>query len=211
MSDAPYNPLEKIHLAENVVRALLRRPCEPLPPPAAFVGAGIYALYYAGPCPYYVTLAEQNRDECSVPIYVGKAIPPGRRRGLATEGASGTALYNRLREHAQSIRQVVPDQEGSLRLEDFRCRYLVTDDIWIPLGESLLVKSYTPVWNSYLDGFGDHHPGGGRLQGQRPAWDVLHPGRAWADQLQPNRRSRDDIVDDLRAALSGMPPPSKAP
>src|SRR5262245_25982554 len=187
---------------------MLARPCGALPPPAPFVGAGIYAIYYSGSCPYYATIARRNQHDCEVPIYVGKAVPSGSRRGLITGRATTYALYGRLREHADSISLVESDEEGSLRLEDFACRYLVVDDIWIPLGAALLIQRFAPVWNSSLDGFGNHDPGSGRYQGQRPAWDVLHPGRPWANRLQPNRRTRDEILHGLAQAINRSEPSS---
>ena len=92
----------------------------------------------------------------------------------------GQALYKRLSEHAGSV----GDAEN-LNLADFRCRFLVVDDIWIPLAESLLVKMYSPLWNQKIDGFGNHDPGKGSYNQQRSPWDVIHPGRSWAYKLQP--------------------------
>ncbi|MEN6603100.1 MAG: Eco29kI family restriction endonuclease, partial [Bryobacteraceae bacterium] len=117
------------------------------------------------------------------PIYVGKAVPAGTRKGgMGLDVSPGCALYNRLSEHAESIQCAT-----NLRLDDFFCRYLAVDDIWIPLGENLLIEMFRPVWNVLIDGFGNHDPGKGRHQGKRPAWDVLHPGRAWASKLQPGK------------------------
>ncbi|MDR2047246.1 MAG: hypothetical protein LBP79_05060 [Clostridiales bacterium] len=43
----PYNPLDKKHLGASVADALVEAPIYGLPP-EAFVGAGVYALYYTG-------------------------------------------------------------------------------------------------------------------------------------------------------------------
>ena len=116
-----------------------------------------------------------------MPIYVGKAVPAGARKGgYGLGGSPGTVLYRRLIEHAESV-----EQAENLSAEDFFCRYLAVDDIWIPLGESLLIEMLSPVWNALIDGFGNHDPGKGRYNQQRSAWDVLHPGRPWAKRLQP--------------------------
>jgi hypothetical protein len=69
----------------------------------------------------------------------------------------------------------------------FYCRFLVVDDIWIPLGESLLIEKTKPLWNVIVDGFGNHDPGKGRYNQQMSAWDTLHPGRDWAKKLQPGK------------------------
>src|SRR6266699_6936132 len=76
-------------------------------------------------------------------------------------------LWQRLSEHRDSVRAV-----DNLKIEDFECRYLIVDEIWIPLGETLLISSFRPVWNLALDGFGNHDPGRGRYQGTRPLWDI---------------------------------------
>jgi len=56
--------------------------------------------------------------------------------------------------------------------------------VFIPLGESLLISHYRPLWNAVVDGFGNHPPGSGRSTGKKPMWDVLHPGRSWAEDLK---------------------------
>lgn len=103
-----------------------------------------------------------------------------------------------MRDHAASINDVT-----NLDLADFVCRYLIVDDIWIPLGESLLIEMFRPLWNTTLTGFGNHDPGAGRYNQQRSFWDTLHPGRLWAERLQPNRLSYETIwqraVDYLHA------------
>lgn len=194
MPQEPYNPLDKQRLGESVAKALLARPVEDLPPAAAFTGAGVYALYYAGSFQAYQRLSRTNlKDDWTLPIYVGKAVPPGARKGGYGLGKQpGEVLYRRLQEHADSI-----NQAENLSLADFRCRYLVVDDIWIPLGESLLIAMFSPLWNHAIDGFGNHDPGAGRYNQQRSAWDEIHPGRSWAKRLKPNVRSLDEILKSL--------------
>lgn len=138
-----------------------------------------------------IALTKEIRDgQFDWPIYVGKAVPSGSRKGLGGFGVSpGRVLFNRLRQHSKSI-----DAATNLDLDDFRCRYLVVDDIWIPLAESLLINRFAPIWNRTLDGFGNHDPGKGRQAGQRPPWDVLHPGRTWADRLADNARSETALI-----------------
>ncbi|HEX7316172.1 MAG TPA: Eco29kI family restriction endonuclease [Pyrinomonadaceae bacterium] len=196
-----YNPLDKKNLAASVARELLAGPVSPLPPDP-FTGAGVYAIYYEGiRTPYnpYTPIATAGKSgEEWVPIYVGKAIPAGARvGGLGLDAAPGNALFNRLREHAESL-----NQAKNLNREDFFCRYLIVDDIWIPLAESTLIQTFRPVWNTTVYGFGNHDPGGGRYKQQRSPWDVIHPGRPWADRLQPNARTEQQIVDVVRLALA---------
>ena len=198
MGNEVYNPLDKLRLGESVAKALLARPVSALPPIETFAGAGIYALYYTGPFPPYRRIAEKNtEDKWAGPIYVGKAVPAGARKGGYGLGESpGEVLYRRLREHSESI-----DQTENLSLSDFKCRYLIVDDIWIPLGESLLISMFSPLWNQILDGFGNHDPGAGRYNQQRSPWDVIHPGRPWAKKLKPNSRSSDEILKGVAKFL----------
>jgi len=192
-----YNPLDKTNLGVSVRDAMLTRPISPLPPAEPFAGAGIYAIYYSGDFTPYEQLSSANRlGAWEQPIYVGKAIPPGARQGgLGLEAPAGNVLYRRLREHAESINQVV-----NLNLADFACRYLVVDDIWIPLGESLLIKTFSPLWNKAVDGFGNHDPGAGRYNQRKSPWDILHPGRTWAERCQPGR-TLEEITISVRAHL----------
>jgi len=176
---APFNPLDKIHLGESVAAALLKRPIGPLPPAKQFIGAGIYAIYYHGDLELYRSVADKNRSENpSQPIYVGKAVPPGARKGgFGLGSAPGPAIFRRLREHARSI-----EETPNLRIKHFSCRYLISDDIWIPLGEALLIAQFQPLWNVLIDGFGIHKPGKNRPQ-QLSKWDTLHSGRKLASGL----------------------------
>ncbi len=55
--------------------------------------------------------------------------------------------------------------------------YLVVDDVWILLGESLIILHFRPVWNVVVEGFGSHNPGIGRFAGKCPSWGIFHPDR----------------------------------
>lgn len=199
MATSEYSPLELGELANSVVNALLRQDCEPLPPPAEFKGSGLYAIYYCGEFETYRTIALANLERpCSCPIYVGKAVPSGARKGWP-EGEphpTGPFLFHRLKEHAESIEQV-----RNLRLRDFSCKYLVANPVWIPLGERLLIQRFRPVWNIALDGFGNHDPGIGRKDQQRSPWDEVHRGRYWAEKLAPNRQTAAELAQQLQAQL----------
>lgn len=174
-----YNPLDKTNLGASVAEALLSRDLLSLDGLAPFRGAGVYALYYHGNFTAYKAI-RSVKGEQEIPIYVGKAVPAGARKGDVGLGQDpGTVLYKRLKEHAESIRLAT-----NLKITDFHCRYLVVDDIWIPLGEALVISKFSPLWNNLIDGFGNHDPGKGRYAGLRPRWDTLHPGRKWADKCQ---------------------------
>ncbi len=178
----PYNPLEKRNIGNSVADALLSRQIEQLPLPVSFIGAGVYAIYYKGPFEHYAPIAERNRERCVLPIYVGKAVSPGSRKGGALEVTDKPVLFGRINEHAESIML-----SSNLNVADFYAQYLVVDDIWIPFGETMLIQRFTPLWNHVLDGFGNHDPGKGRYEQKISSWDTVHPGRVWATRLQPNK------------------------
>ncbi len=199
----PFNPLDKKNLGASVAEALVGRKAEPLGKLAPFMGAGIYAIYYHGSFEVYEPIAAPNRADPErpvVPIYVGKAVPSGSRKGRALDDPlRSNALFNRLKEHADSIRAA-----PNLSIDDFTCRYLVVDEIWIPLGESLMIAKFSPLWNQFIDGFGNHDPGSGRYQGLRPRWDVLHEGRGWAAKCKARPETADEILRDIRSHLASL-------
>lgn len=202
-----YNPLDKIHLGESIRDALLRQPLHPLPPAEKFSGAGIYAIYYVGGFPTYRPIAQKNREGAfQAPVYVGEAVPEGSRTGRSElEQRTTYKLYERLRQHAGSI-----DQAENLELADFYCRYLVVDDIWIPLGEALMIATFAPVWNKIVPGFGIHDTGSRRTQ-NTSAWDALHPGRRFVRKrgLPPNPKSPDQLIQEVEKYLA-LPPEARS-
>lgn len=199
MSDPlPYNPLDKLNLGKSVAEALLQQPKALLGELKPFLGAGIYVIYYNGDYEAYQQLTRIGTEyEIEIPIYVGKADLEGGRKGLINSSIqSSSKLYKRLAEHAQSIRQA-----QNLNIDDFTCRYLVVDEIWISLGEALLIAKFAPLWNQLLEGFGNHDPGRGRRAGMRSRWDVLHPGRKWVENTSPRPDTPEEIINDINEHL----------
>lgn len=206
MSVKPYNPLDKNSIGDNIVKELMSRPCRLLPSvsgPAVktevFEGAGLYAIYYFGPFAEYAQIVSGNgSDECLTPIYIGKADPRGGRKGaIEMDAGRGTSLYSRLREHAESI-----EQATNLSLADFRCRWLVVDEVWIGLGERTAIRTHLPLWNTKIDGFGNHDPGARRATQYRSDWDTVHPGRSWAVKLAANPKTAAQILSLVKTPLS---------
>ncbi len=157
---------------------MINTPMEALPPDDRFSGGGVYALYYTGNFPLYKKIYEKDSD---LPIYVGKAVLPGWRQGRGTAKESDPALYRRLNEHARSIGGV-----NNLKASDFNCKFVVLagqEADLIGTVEAAMTRRYNPLWNSHIDGFGNHDPGKGRYEQAKSEWDVLHPGRTWADRL----------------------------
>jgi hypothetical protein len=201
---ATFNPLDKRNLAESIAKALLRQEPSELPP-ARFDGAGVYLIYYQGHFAPYAPLAKINAKSRVWPIYVGKAVPKGARKGSkGLEIEPGCALHDRLKQHAQKIASATK----TLDLKDFTCRWLNVDEVFIRLGETLLISHYRPVWNVVVEGFGNKPEGMGRHEGKRPAWDILHPGRAAAEMLRV-ARSPEDIVARIARHFHEYPPHTK--
>lgn len=197
----PYNPLDKLNLGRSVAEALLLREIAPLARVGDIVGAGVYAIYYTGGFEPYAPVTEKNRERrFEQPIYVGKAVPKGARKGgLAFDASKGKALRDRLRQHAGSI-----GEAQNIDLGDFHFRSLVVDDIWIPLGENMMIEQFKPIWNLVIDGFGNKDPGKRRATQYRSPWDVLHPGRQFAEKLATGGMSAAMLVTRLREYFAGQ-------
>lgn len=197
----PYDPVSKKNLADGIVRRIARHQTHQLPSSESFVGAGVYLLYYTGPFSAYQELVVSNRgvtEGLERPIYVGKADPPGTRRGSNVLNASGgTALHERLKNHASRI-----GATANLRVAHFRFRFVVLDHVWIRLGEAGLIDHFRPVWNALLDGFGSKIPGQFRQGQTRSAWDTVHPGRGWPELLGPGKKQKSVLLKDVREFLS---------
>lgn len=206
MEDQPYNPLDPINLARSVELTLLQQPCHLLPVREAFSGSGLYALYYQGDFAPYRPISAP--DGSGPPIYVGEAMASGTRIGVSSlDEPAGPVLYRRLRDHWKSI-----DAAENLRIEDFRCRYLVCEEIFIMMGEALLITQFRPLWNRWVSGFGIHDPGKGRHGSERSEWDELHPGRPWYSKMVAartaadiQRKIRQVFVDGQTATVDRLP------
>ena len=194
----PYNPLDLETLGQSLIREMERRRPEPLTSVGAFVGSGVYFLYYVGQSYPYAEMGSFNAThDCVVPIYVGRAKDTGAREGSSPfDPVTKPLLFNRLREHKGSITKAERKENSRypLALADFRVRYLVSMPLWVPLAEAMAIRGYRPLWNSKLQGFGIHAPGSGRGLQRQSEWDVLHPGREFAATLPPNERAAEDLA-----------------
>jgi hypothetical protein len=124
-----------------------------------------------------------------------------RAPGQGGKGSADAAsLSGRLREHAASIKSA-----NNLLLSEFQCRYLVVEPLRITMAERFLIEHYEPIWNVWIEGFGNHDPGSGRHAGVLSWWDTLHPGRPWAQKLRQTR-SEQQAIDRLAAFVKKRPP-----
>lgn len=210
----PLNPFDRskhvykndafTELVKDAVRFFNGTPVHTLPPPERFLGTGVYAIYYTGNNPLYETYAKLNRLSYDYPIYVGKAVPKGWRQSRTSDnsGNQSNELYNRLREHSRSI-----TAGADLDLEHFMCRFVIFEEEgsdMISTIEASLIKINKPLWNSALDGFGNHDPGSGRYEQAKSDWDVIHSGRNWADRLNGTPKEKQSIILNINSHLQTL-------
>lgn len=165
-----FDPLAVENVGVTLAVELLERPLTKMPPEMPFAGAGVYALYYSGDHAAYSTLRALDDGKFKYPVYIGKAAGESAKQGFNPNGNSERKLYGRIVEHSRSI-----DAVENLNLADFRCRYLVLNDAYIALAESVMIRMFRPPWNGMS--FGSKVVGKNRMTGKPGLWDSLHPGR----------------------------------
>ena len=191
-------------LVKDAVRFFNGTPVHSLPPPESFLGTGVYALYYIGSNPLYQQYAELNRLAYNYPIYIGKAVPKGWRQARSSDStlSQSRELFSRLREHSRSILAV-----DGLSVEDFMCRFVIFEaegSDMISTIEAALIKLNKPLWNTTVDGFGNHDPGKGRYEQAKSDWDVIHQGRAWAYKCNGEHKPESSIISSIERHLQNL-------
>lgn len=192
-------------LLKDAVRFFHGTPVCAFPPREKFQGAGVYALYYIGKSGLYGCFGREiNREQYALPIYVGKAVPSGWRQSRIS-GSPDTVqgkLSGRLLQHAKSIASA-----KNLKLSDFVCRFMIFEgaaDAMIASVEAALIARHRPLWNSVIDGFGNHNPGKKRITGMLSQWDALHPGRKWAEGMVGGRPNVSRLTERVKDYLAGL-------
>ena len=181
---------------KDAVRAFNGSPVAPMPPPS-FTGSGVYALYCtAVKGPYAKFGKEINRLEYKVPIYVGKAVPPGWRQSRQLDGTAdkSTSLYSRLCKHSHSI-----EQGKGLSLSDFACRFLHLSTSEQTLATKItdfMVALYKPLWNTIIRGFSRCNFTNSTEQTYHTNWDVMHNGKL------PSTNERKRILSKIYSYLN---------
>lgn len=191
-------------LVKDAVRFFNGTPVHSLPPSEIFLGTGVYALYYVGQNPLYRKYSELNRLAYNYPIYVGKAVPKGWRQARISDSTLNQSreLNNRLREHSRNI--VVG---AGLFLEEFMCRFVIFEDEgsdMISTIEAALIKLNQPLWNAAVDGFGNHDPGRGRYEQAKSDWDIVHPGRVWAERCNGKPKDENTVLASIERHLKSI-------
>jgi hypothetical protein len=193
-----------VELVKDAVRFFNGTPVRELPPFESFTGTGVYALYYIGKNGAYGKYGELNRTAYLHPIYVGKAVPKGWRQARTADGSQKNSreLFSRLREHSRGI-----SVGADIDLKDFMCRFMIFEaDASDMIGsiEAALIKLNRPLWNTSLDGFGNHTPGQGRFEQAKSDWDVIHPGRAWAEKCKGISKEIKTIKANITRHLNSL-------
>ena len=104
-------------------------------------------------------------------------------------------LNNRIREHGKNLQL----GEG-LRSQDFHARFMILEGAesdLIGTVEAALIRKHKPLWNTLIDGFGNHDPGKGRYEQAMSDWDVCHPGRLWAKKCRGIHSDRKQLLKDI--------------
>ena len=191
MSKHPFDRTEQVYkndtfaeLIKDAIRFFNGTPVHQLPLQNRFTGSGVYALYYTGDNPLYTRLAQLNRLSYAVPIYVGKAVPRGWRQSRVSDNnlRQSNELHSRISEHTRNI-----SIGNGLDVANFACRFVIFEaegSDMISTVEASLIKLFHPLWNSTVDGFGNHTPGSGRFEQAKSDWDVIHTGRGFADRCK---------------------------
>lgn len=191
-------------IIKDTIRFFNGTPVHQLLVPERFSGTGVYAIYCIASSGIYSKFHMINRTAFRLPIYVGKAVPKGWRqsRRVSSSQSNSYELISRLREHRRSINV----GEG-LRVEDYVCRFMILEgkesDL-IGTVEAALIRKYQPVWNTLIDGFGNHDPGKGRYEQAKSDWDVCHPGRAWADRCRGAHADRETLYRSIEVFLESI-------
>jgi hypothetical protein len=188
-------------LVKDAVRFFNGTPVQSMPPTESFCGTGVYAIYYTGQNALYKKYATLNRLSYNYPIYVGKAVPKGWRQSRIShnDGNLSRELYTRLKEHSRNISTV-----SDLLLSDFSCRFVIFEQEgsdMISTIEAALIKLNRPLWNTSLDGFGNHDPGSGRYEQAKSDWDVIHEGRTWAKKCKGRAKDKRSVISLIASHL----------
>lgn len=137
--------------------------------------AGFYVLYYVGgsstlPHVFYNGLVDHQ------PIYIGKA----------------KSLRQRIREHQRSIQQA-----HGIAPADFEAIVVPMNIAQAEACETALIAKHQPLWNTVIMGFGNHNPGA-RRKGAKSRWDMLHEGRAQAEDDELVHQIEPMVIEILR-------------
>ncbi|XOF34762.1 MAG: Eco29kI family restriction endonuclease [Candidatus Electrothrix sp. YB6] len=191
-------------IIKDTIRFFNGTPVLSIPVPERFQGTGVYAIYCTARAGIYKDFHEINRTSYALPVYIGKAVPKGWRQARSGSSASSESyeLNNRIREHGRSLQAA-----ESIEPEDFRCRFMILEGAesdLIGTVEAALIRKYKPLWNTLVDGFGNHDPGRGRYEQAMSDWDVCHPGRLWAEKCRGKHSDRNLLLKSIADFMASL-------
>lgn len=208
---ATFDPSDPKIVGRMVSIALMAQPLVSLSEVKHAYGSGVYAIYYHGPHPLYMSISGTE-----TPIYIGKADPESHDASNPRE--QGARLTARLLEHAGTIETTenyanankLPTGLHQIKLKDFSCRRVVCATNAQLVAENHLIRMFWPIWNSETKacwGMSKHGDSAKVRANKRSPWDVVHPGRAWAlDGNLVDSLSPDVIREKIKAVLLRVPP-----
>lgn len=137
-------------IIKDAVRFFHGTPVHTMPPPEPFDGAGVYAIYCIARQGLYRKFGETiNREEYAVPIYVGKAVPPGGRKNktLSHNSFPALPLGKQLHVFSSLIRTSIGLQ-GQFALRC--CSFPHGNKTVINAVHRYLLRRFHPVWNDFF-------------------------------------------------------------
>lgn len=193
-----------------VAIALLSQQRLPLEKVGQMYGSGCYALYYTGEHPAYRLISGTE-----TPIYVGKADPLNNEAETPQE--QGARLTGRLCDHRRMIMKAEkwatenPSRENHpIKINEFEYRRIVVASNAQLVAEQYLIAFFKPIWNKECKvcwGISKHGDAASTRGNSRSPWDVLHPGRAWAqDDSLKNSKEREVILELIEGHFTDNPP-----
>ncbi len=87
------------------------------------------------------------------------------------------------------------------------CRFIIFEDEgsdMISTIEAALIKLNKPLWNTVVDGFGNHDPGSGRYEQAKSDWDVIHEGRVLANKCNGKHTEKSVIIANTQLHLQTL-------
>ncbi|MGE3689874.1 MAG: Eco29kI family restriction endonuclease [Novosphingobium sp.] len=69
----------------------------------------------------------------------------------------------------------------------------------------MVTETFRPVWNRAIDGFGNKDPGRRRATQYESPWDVLHPGRKFAEKLASSGLGAEFFIQRIDDYFAGRP------
>ncbi len=203
-----FDPSNPSTTGRLVVLALLAQDRVPLERIGKTYGSGIYAIYYDGKHPLYAPVVGTE-----TPVYVGKADP--KAVDAASPREQGPQLWGRLHDHRKAIRTVEHyaidnDMKPRLSVGEFTCRRLVCATNAQLVAEKHLIGLFRPIWNNETKrcwGISKHGDSAKTRSNKRSPWDVIHPGRKWANEEKLVNAMAPDVIAAGMAEHFAQHPP----